>query len=76
MQESLTELLMRYGREQGMTVRLVPWEEAQRDKEASRRRDQEDIATGRVTPEQVTVRNSGGLAGMRMVVIDKSAAYL
>jgi hypothetical protein len=76
MQESLTDLLMRYGREQGMMVRRVPWEEAQRDKEASRRRDREDIAAGRVTPEQVTVRNSGGLAGRQMVVIDKAGAYL
>lgn len=67
---------MRYGRENGMTVREVPWEEAQRDKAASRQRDWDDIAAGRVTPEQVTARNSGGLAGMEMVVIDKAAAYL
>ena len=76
MQESLTDLLMRYGREQGMTVRRVPWEEAQKDKEASRRRDREAIAAGRETPEQVTIRNSGGLAGMQMVVVDKAGAYL
>lgn len=76
MQETMTDLLIRYAKEIGMSVRRVPREEAQKDKEESRRRDQKDIAAGRVTPEQVTVRNSGGLAAMRMLVTDKSGAYL
>jgi hypothetical protein len=76
MQESMSDLLVRYAQQTGMTVRRVPWAEAQRDKEESRRRDQADIAAGRATPEEVTVRNSGGMANRQLVVIDDSRAYL
>jgi hypothetical protein len=46
MQETLTELLTRYAQETGMSVRRVPWEQAQKDKEVSRRRDQEGYCRG------------------------------
>jgi len=75
-QENLETLIRDIAKLKGMTVRKVPWAQAHRAKMRDRRRDEREIARGLATPQEVNLRNAGGLGCGRLVVINDSGAYL
>jgi len=75
-QENLETLIRDFAKLKGMTVRKVPWAQAQRAKARGRRRDAREISRGLATPQEVNLRNAGGLGCGRLVVINDSGAYL
>ena len=76
MQENLETYIRDFAKLKGITVRKVPWAQAQRAKVRDRRRDERDISSGRATPQEVNLRNAGGFGCGRLVVINDSGAYL
>ncbi len=76
MKETLETHLRDFAKLNGMTVREIPWAQAQKDKEEDRLRDAQEIAQGLATPMEVNLRNASGFGCGRLVVIDDSRAYL
>jgi len=74
-QESLETYIRDFAKLKGMTVRKVPWAQAQRDKARDRRRDQREIARGLATHQEVNLRNAGGFGCGRLIVINDCGAY-